>query len=78
MALRPELVRADRIATGATEPLAALAPRLRADGVRAVSPNGVLGDPLGASAAEGGELFAMLTDQLVAAVDGWLADRVRR
>ncbi len=78
LALRPELVRADRIAAGAKEPLPALTRRLRADGVRAVSPNGVLGDPIGANAAEGAELLAMLTDQLVAAVDGWLADRVRR
>ena len=30
---------------GNVEPLAALLPRLRAEGVRAVSPNGVLGDP---------------------------------
>ena len=31
------------------EPLAALMPRLRDEGVRAVSPNGVLGDPAGAT-----------------------------
>jgi creatinine amidohydrolase len=30
-----------------------LLPRSRAEGVRAVSPNGVLGDPAGASAGEG-------------------------
>jgi creatinine amidohydrolase len=34
-----------------------LLPRLRAEGVRAVSPNGVLGDPAGASAAEGRSLL---------------------
>jgi creatinine amidohydrolase len=78
LALRPELVRADRLAAGATEPLSALTLRLRSDGVRAVSPSGVLGDPIGASSAEGTELLTTLTDQLVAAVDAWRADRVRR
>jgi mycofactocin precursor peptide peptidase len=51
---------------------------LRADGVRAVSPNGVLGDPRGAAAAEGRELLAALADDLVAAVDRWHPERVRR
>jgi creatinine amidohydrolase len=78
LALRPELVRVERLAAGATEPLPALTPRLRADGVRAVSPNGVLGDPRGAAAAEGRELLAALADDLVAAVDGWHPERVRR
>jgi mycofactocin system creatininase family protein len=78
LALRPELVHDDRLAAGATEPLSALTPTLRASGVRAVSPNGVLGDPLGAAAAEGHELFATLADHLVTAVEGWLAERVRR
>lgn len=43
--LAPEAVRLDLAEKGATEPLPALMPRLRAGGVRAVSPNGVLGDP---------------------------------
>ncbi len=41
-----------------TAPLAELLPRLRSEGVRAVSPNGVLGDPAGASAEEGQALLA--------------------
>jgi hypothetical protein len=36
-------------------------PALRAGGVQAVSPNGVLGDPRGASAAEGRRLLAELS-----------------
>ena len=40
--------------------------------MRAAAPNGVLGDPTGASAAEGQALLAALTDDLVAVVDGWL------
>jgi creatinine amidohydrolase len=44
-------------------------PRLRAGGVRAVSPNGVLGDPAGASAGEGRALLAAAVADLVAFVD---------
>ncbi|MTA78678.1 MAG: mycofactocin biosynthesis peptidyl-dipeptidase MftE, partial [Actinobacteria bacterium] len=48
-------------------------PAMRTGGVRAVSPNGVLGDPTGASADEGAELFAMLvadlTGRLAGAID---------
>jgi len=58
LALAPEAVRAGAAAPGATAPLADLLPRLRAEGVRAVSANGVLGDPAGASAAHGRELLA--------------------
>lgn len=55
--------------TGGRRPLAELMPALRAHGVRAVSPNGVLGDPAGASAAEGELLLARLTAALGAALD---------
>ena len=58
---------------GATEPLAQLLPALRAGGVRSVAPNGVLGDPSGASATEGAEVRRALTDDLVAAVERWQA-----
>ena len=56
LALAPELVGPARDAGNVT-PLASLLPRLRAEGVRAVSPNGVLGDPAGASAEEGRKLL---------------------
>jgi mycofactocin system creatininase family protein len=68
LALAPELVGSDRVA-GNVEPLAALMPRLRAEGVRALSPNGVLGDPSGASAKEGRALLAAATADLVAFAD---------
>jgi len=55
--LRPDLVALDAAEPGAVEPIAGLLPRLRAEGVRAVAPNGVLGDPTGASAAEGAALL---------------------
>ena len=44
-------------------------PVLRERGVRAVSANGVLGDPAGASAAEGEHLLARLTAGLSDALD---------
>jgi len=47
----------------------ALLGRLRAGGVRAISPNGVLGDPAGASADEGHELLRAASEELVAMVD---------
>jgi creatinine amidohydrolase len=71
LALAPELVRLDRAAPGNLRPLGELAPRLLREGVRAVAPNGVLGDPAGASAAEGRELLAGLVADLRAAVDVW-------
>ena len=43
---------------GATSSVTELMPQLRAGGVAAVSPNGVLGDPSGANASEGAALFA--------------------
>ena len=46
-------------------------PALRAGGVSAVSPNGVLGDPTGASAAEGEALLAAATADLCTVVDQW-------
>lgn len=51
--LRPWGVRLDRADAGNTAPLRELMPQLRAGGVGAVSTNGVLGDPAGASAEEG-------------------------
>ena len=48
---------------GGDRAAACLIDALRAGGVRAVSPNGVLGDPTGASAAEGEQILdALVTD----------------
>ena len=58
--LAPWSVRVDLMAPGATEPVADLMPALTTDGVRAVSPNGVLGDPTTSSAEDGKRLFADL------------------
>jgi creatinine amidohydrolase len=75
LAVRPDLVRVERAEAGAIEPLGALAGRLRTEGVRAVSPNGVLGDPRPASDAEGRELLNRLTEQLLTAVAAWRGER---
>lgn len=64
--LTPGAVVVDDIEVGCTTPVADLMPRLRAEGVAAVSPNGVLGDPRGGTADEGRRLFASLLDRLVA------------
>lgn len=64
-------VRAEHAAAGATEPLEQLLPRLRRDGVRAVSPNGVLGDPAGAGPDRGRVIFGTLVDDLISTVSEW-------
>ena len=71
LALKPESVRLDVAAAGATAPLSELIEELRAGGVRAVSDNGVLGDPAGASAAEGVALLEHETRRLTALIDAW-------
>jgi creatinine amidohydrolase len=71
LALQPALVASERAEAGDTRPLAELLPALRAGGVRAVSANGVLGDPREASRDEGIALLERLTDDLVRRVDAW-------
>lgn len=72
--LAADRVRLDRAVVGALEPIAELLPRLRDGGVAAVSASGVLGDPTGASAEEGRELFAGLRDRVARAVEAWRPD----
>ncbi len=64
LALSPDRVRTERAEAGDTRPLPQILPLLRSGGVRAVSANGVLGDPAGATAAEGAALLTDLIDQL--------------
>ncbi len=73
LALAPSEVLLDRAAAGDTRPIAELLPELRAHGVSRVSPNGVLGDPAGASAEEGERLLRQLTASLTATLDKLLA-----
>lgn len=58
--LAPELVRMDLAEKGNTQPLEKLMPLLTAEGVRAATDNGVLGDPRNANAEHGAKLFSTL------------------
>lgn len=76
--VEPESSEGRRPVAGVTTPIADLLPRLRAEGVRAVSPTGVLGDPAGASAEEGAELLDGLVARLVSAARTWDVDPIGR
>jgi len=69
LALDATRVRIEAAQPGATEPLPELMGALRTGGVRAVSPNGVLGDPTDASADEGRALLDVLVSDLTSCVD---------
>lgn len=68
LAIAPSLVRQDLAEPGNVAALVDLMPTLRKSGVIAVSANGVLGDPTGATAAEGRELLDRLIVDLVQAI----------
>ena len=76
--VEPQGVLADRAVAGDSTPIGGLLPRLRAEGVRGVSPTGVLGDPAGASAAEGAWLLEGLVAGLVTAARAWRVDDTGR
>ena len=69
LALAPDDVQLEAAVPGETRPLALIMADLRTHGVRPVSPNGVLGNPAGASAAEGERLLALLVADLIATLD---------
>jgi creatinine amidohydrolase len=71
LALAPSTVRLDRAEAGNTTPILELMPALRAAAVHGVSPNGVLGDPAGASAEEGEAMFAALLADLATHLKSW-------
>lgn len=72
--IAPDRVRLHRAEPGNTDPMAQLLPTLRAEGVRACSPNGVLGDPTGANAHEGEQLLAAMVVRSNSAVARWKPD----
>ena len=73
LALDPTAVRLSAAEAGDPRPLADLLPLLQASGVVAVSPNGVLGDPTGSTAAEGAALLDTLAADLIDWVAAWAA-----
>jgi mycofactocin precursor peptide peptidase len=76
--VEPEGLEGRRAVPGVTTPIGDLLPRLRAEGVRAVSPTGVLGDPAGASAEEGAALLDGLVGRLLTGVRSWDVDTIGR
>jgi mycofactocin precursor peptide peptidase len=74
--LDPSAVRGEDAEPGETRPVTELIGRLRSEGVRSVSPNGVLGDPGGATAAEGRRLLEHATADCVATLDALLSQGV--
>ncbi|MBJ8348018.1 mycofactocin biosynthesis peptidyl-dipeptidase MftE [Antrihabitans sp. YC2-6] len=73
--IAPAAVRMERVTRGNTDPIGELLPRLRSEGVRALSANGILGDPAGASAAEGEQMFEGLIARFEAAIGLWRPNR---
>lgn len=74
LALDPAMVRADALEPGNIAPLRELLPVLTSGGVAAASPNGVLGDPRGATAREGDELLAEMVGELRERLARWEPD----
>jgi mycofactocin precursor peptide peptidase len=72
--LDPSVVRAEAAQAGNTAPLRELLPALRRGGVTAVSRNGVLGDPAGASADEGRRLLGEMATALRTGLATWRPD----
>lgn len=71
LAARPAAVHLDVAEAGPTAALGELMPVLTTAGVRAVSRNGVLGDPAGASAGEGQVILDGWVSRLVKDLEGW-------
>lgn len=71
LALDPSAVRMDLAEAGERRPLRDLMGALQLGGVAAVAPNGVLGDPTAASAADGRRLLEAMTADLAASVERW-------
>jgi mycofactocin system creatininase family protein len=69
--LNPHLVQLEHSVPGNTSPMSELMPLLRQGGLRAVTPTGILGDPTGASAAEGASVLDGLTAALVDDLAAW-------
>lgn len=69
--LAPRAVRMGLVAPGDPRPISELLPVLRKVGVVGVSPNGVLGDPTGATAEAGASIVDRWVSDLVTRFDAW-------
>lgn len=72
--LDPARVLVERAEAGDLRPIAEILPALVTGGVGAVSPNGVLGDPAGATAAEGRDVLAAMVEEVGALAEGGNVD----
>jgi len=75
LVVAPERVHLGAAEAGDTRPVAELLPELQRIGVRAVSPNGVLGDPGEATPRQGRDLLQAAVDGLVGFVRGAGSDQ---
>jgi creatinine amidohydrolase len=75
LAIDPSRIQLERAVAGNPVSIDRLMAELVRSGVRHVSPNGVLGDPMGASAAEGERLLDSAALDLVRRVSDWKAAR---
>lgn len=71
--IAPAQVRQDLIEVGATDITAKEIDLMKISGVKAVSPNGVLGDPRQASAEHGRKVLALYTESLTTALHSCIA-----
>lgn len=72
--LDPSCVDVDRAEAGNTRALRELLPTLMEGGVARVSPNGVLGDPTGASSDDGERILAEMVGAVAARILDWALD----
>lgn len=73
LAIRPDLVRNVSQKAGPSVDSTELLLRVIAEGVKSVSPNGVLGDPSGAGAPEGRRMLDRLRTNLISSFDEFVA-----
>ena len=73
LAIDAEVVRLEAARAGNTAPVGELLAALTAGGVQAVSPNGVLGDPTGATASEGAAILGQLVADALQRLRAWRA-----
>jgi len=69
LAIAPELVRFDHAEAGVQAPLDEILSTITREGLKGLTPNGVLGDPTGATAEEGRELLKRLVADAILEID---------
>jgi creatinine amidohydrolase len=72
LAINPEQVNMAKVEVGSTKPIGEISAQLRSGGVRAVSTNGVLGDPTTATSEHGHNLLSQLTRDLVTFIHAYM------